>query len=90
MVSFNHLKQNYKLSNTDFWKYLQMRHYLYATLKNGPDPPTDVQHLSAVIGHKRGRWGSTFYAYIRDANVPNLNRLKVTWDRDLRTIKEEL
>lgn len=89
VVSFNYLKQTYRLSNTDFWKYLQIRHCLHATLKNGPDPPTDVQIMYAAKGYKKGL-GSVFYAYIRGANAPNLNSLKVAWERDLRcAIKEE-
>jgi len=83
------LKQTYKLSNTDFWKYLQIRHCLHASIKNGPSPSTDVQLLLAANNHKKGM-GSAFYAYIRGPNAPNLNGLKVAWERDLGgAIKEE-
>ncbi len=48
MVSFNHLKQKYNLPSNDFWKYLQIRHCLLATIKNGPDPPTDIYNMSLL------------------------------------------
>ncbi len=53
VVSFNNLKQKYNLPNNDFWKYLHIRHCLLATIKNGPDPPMDIQHVFVTIGHKK-------------------------------------
>ena len=82
MVTFEHLKQHYSLTNTDFWKYIQLRHCLLSVMSSGPVQNTEVQRMLHHASLKKGG-ASLFYNYIRDSNAPKLNGLKLVWEKDI-------
>ncbi len=82
MVAFEHLKQKYNLANTEFWKYLQLRHCLYSILKSGPDPTTEIQRLLKHADLKK-TGVSNFVNLFKDANAPKADGLKLAWEKNI-------
>lgn len=86
MRSFEDIKEEYNLGNTDFWRFLQIRHCIMTSVKLKLDQQTDIQKLFHTTWIKRGG-ASIFYVHIREAHAPPLDGLKKCWERD---IEEEI
>lgn len=80
--SFDEIKNKYNLCNSDFWRFLQIRHCILSNKEHIQHGTTGIQEISPKIGDKN-RGASKFYEFITSTQVPKLNGLKVCWDRDL-------
>ncbi len=79
--SFDEIKNKYKLSNSEFWRFLQIRHCILSD-KHIQQGTTGIQEISLKIGDKN-RGASKFYEYIRSTQLPKLGSLKMCCERDL-------
>lgn len=79
--SFDEIKDKYNLSNSEFWRYLQMRHCILSN-KHIQHSLTEIQVISRKIGEKN-RGASKFFELIRSTQVPKLDGLKTCWEKDL-------
>ncbi len=89
MVSFEQLKQHYSLTNTEFWKYLQLRHCLLSVMSSGPDPSTEIQNLLQHVSLKKRQHVSLLQLHQRCQRT-QIRGLKLSWGRDIgESIKQQ-
>lgn len=80
--SFDEIKQEYNLRQEDFWKFLQIGHCIKANWGKNPDPETWIQELVHVTRHEKCG-ASKFYELFREAQPPNLEGLRLSWEKDV-------
>ena len=84
-MSLEQLKENYILTNKDFFSYLQLCDFIRANQKGDCNLPltSPVEHLCHV-GQPLFRTISRLYtALMSTLSVPDLDRSKVKWEKDL-------
>lgn len=82
-LSFEQLRGKYKISNKDFWKYLQLRSCILSYLKKLPlTLRTEIQTRLELEGHFK-RKTSCFYNLLRGSQSPSYKGLKRRWERDI-------
>uniref|UniRef100_A0A096LVM8 Reverse transcriptase zinc-binding domain-containing protein n=1 Tax=Poecilia formosa TaxID=48698 RepID=A0A096LVM8_POEFO len=82
--TFEELRTQYGIASRDFYKYLQLRHYVKAKTDS---LEVDCYLLDKAIldCHKRGRFVSRFYAELQTLRKDNLENLRSTWNRTLKS-----
>ncbi len=82
-LSFEQLRVNYKLSNKDFWKYLQLRSCVLSHIKQLPlSPRTEIQIRLEQKGHSKKKT-ACFYNLLRESQPPGFEGLKRCWEKDI-------
>ena len=82
-LSFEQLRGKYKISNKDFWKYLQLRSCILSHLKILPLTfNTEIQTRLEQEGHFK-RKTSCFYNLLKGSQLPSYKGFKRCWERDI-------
>ena len=84
-ASFEQLVQKYHISKAHFYRYLQLRNFVFSNFKCSPlRPPTGL--LDSIFNCKqvRKRTISTIYEILYSHNLMPLDRLKNKWATDLK------
>lgn len=78
--TFESLRTQYKIPTNDFYKYLQIRHYVY-TKMNTLTPSGDFQLLEETLleCQKHKRFVSKFYCKLQNLKVDRLEPLRISW-----------
>ncbi|CAG5927165.1 unnamed protein product, partial [Menidia menidia] len=86
LTTFEDLRTQYDIVSRDFYKYLQVRHYVKAKM-DSLEFPGDYYLLenSILDCHKRGKFVSRFYAILQDLKKDNMEKLRTTWNITLKS-----
>lgn len=91
LKSFQDLVQQFGISKSQFYRYLQLRHLLMGTFRSDTSAPKPAGFLEEVlICYTLGGKASTYYSQmIRSVGDGALQALKLTWERDLSLTLED-
>ncbi len=82
-LSFEQLRVKYKLSNKDFWNYLQLRSCVLSHIKQLPlSPRTEIQIRLEQKGHSKKKI-ACFYKLFRESQPPGFRGFKRCWEKDI-------
>lgn len=84
LKSFADLRSEFEISNKDFYKYLQLRHYI-ATLENTGQMSLTLSDIEEIMVNSTTLKGkiSVIYWALLDYNSSSLMSLRTVWQRDL-------
>lgn len=86
LKSFQDLKAQYLLPQSQFWKYLQLRHLLLQIFESPSTPPPTVScltYIRKVFGG--GHEASKYYSVLLIGTDKGLPSLRSAWETDLST-----
>lgn len=84
--TFESLQTTYKLQTKEFYKYLQVRHYVH-TKMNTLNLPDDFNLLETTLldCQKKGHFVSRFYSRLQRLQTDRLSFLQKLWETQLKT-----
>ncbi len=84
--TFESLQATYKLQTKEFYKYLQVKHYVH-TKMGTLNLPDDFNLLEKTLldSLKQGHFVSTFYSKLQYLNTDRLSFLRKSWETQLKT-----
>ena len=90
LKSFEQLKEKYELPNQDFYRYLQIRHYLH-THQEWEElciPPSKIEHffISAIEGTVKAKFISHLYRILQEGLKENNLDIKEKWELEMNII----
>jgi len=90
LKSFEQLKENYDLPNQDFFRYLQIRHYLQNHLEweRLCSQPTKIERffISIIEGKVNSKFISHIYKILQEEFKGNNLDIKEKWELEMNTI----
>ena len=90
LKSFEQLKEKYELPNQDFYRYLQIRHYLHThqEWEELCSPPSKIEHffISAIEGTVKAKFISHLYRILQEELKENNLDIKEKWELEMNII----
>ena len=90
LKSFEQLKEKYELPNQDFYRYLQIRHYLHTHQEREKlcAPPSKIEHffISAIEGTVKAKFISHLYKILQEELKENNLDIKEKWELEMNII----
>lgn len=86
LLSFLDLKQKYDIQPNHFFKYLQIRSYIFKLQKSLSLPTLSPIEEIATNQHPKRGLTSSFYALIMEGSKASSDRKRLAWCEDLNSV----
>lgn len=87
LLSFQELKDKYKLKNTEFFRYLQLRSWLTENFDIGKGASTEIGEILNKRGKKKRLLGNVYDILIKaTSNEEQLQKIYNYWNKDLEIL----